>query len=51
MKAVATSNQRLASITGQAALIDEIKKTGPQEEDPFKAMGSKKIIDREDAYH
>ena len=43
-------NQRLAGITGQKDLIEEMKLSGPQE-DPMKDFGHKKIYDREDQYH
>ena len=43
-------NQRLAGITGQKDLIEEMKLSGPQE-DPMKDFGHKKIFDREDHYH
>jgi len=43
-------NQKLAGITGQKDLIEEMKLSGPQE-DPMKDFGHKKIIEREDKYH
>ncbi|TNV73024.1 hypothetical protein FGO68_gene3837 [Halteria grandinella] len=43
-------NQRLAGITGQSALIEEMKMSGPHE-DPMKDFGHKKIVEREDQYH
>jgi len=43
-------NQRLAGITGQKELIEEMKKSGPHE-DPMKDFGHKKIVEREDKYH
>ena len=43
-------NKRLAGITGQKELIEEMKLSGPQE-DPMKDFGHKKIIEREDKYH
>jgi len=46
----AAKNRRLAGITGQKELIEEMKKSGPQE-DPMKDFGHKKIADREDSYH
>ena len=49
-KSMNRKNQRLASITGQKNLIEEMKLSGPQE-DPMKDFGHKKIYDREDQYH
>lgn len=46
----ARKNQRLAGITGQKELIEEMKKSGPHE-DPMKDFGHKKILEREDKYH
>lgn len=46
----ARKNQRLAGITGQKDLIEEMKLSGPQE-DPMKDFGHKKIVEREDKYH
>ena len=43
-------NQRLAGITGQKALIEEMKLGGPQE-DPMQDFGHRKIAEREDRYH
>ncbi len=46
----ARKNQKLAGITGQKQLIEEMKMSGPLE-DPMKDFGHKKIVDREDKYH
>jgi len=46
----ARKNKRLAGITGQKDLIEEMKLSGPHE-DPMKDFGHKKIIEREDKYH
>jgi hypothetical protein len=46
----ARKNKRLAGITGQKDLIEEMKLSGPHE-DPMKDFGYKKIIEREDKYH
>lgn len=43
-------NQKLAGLTGQKDLIEEMKLGGPAN-DPMKDFGKQKIAEREDQYH